>query len=105
MNHQTNNPTPINYYENGDVKVEKVDIDTSRCCYKEYYENRNLKSETPFFMNLQCGIQKEYYECGNLKSEIHYFMGKQMDAKKRYFRNGILKRQQRQTQTNESEGA
>lgn len=94
MNHKEAAPTPTSYYENGTIRLERVDIDNSRHYYNEYYKNKNLKSETPYFMNLQCGVKKEYYVCGNLKSETHFFMGKQMGTKKRYFKSGILKRQQ-----------
>lgn len=94
MNRQEVTPAPISYYETGTIKLERVHIDNSRYCYNEYYENKNLKSETPFFMNLQCGVQKEYYACENLKSETNFFMGKQMGTKKRYFKSGVLKRQQ-----------
>lgn len=95
MNHKKTDPTPINYYPNGNIKLQRVDIDNLNSYYNEYYENKNLKSETSSFMNLQCGIQKEYYDCGNLKTESDFFMGKQMDVKKRYFKHGGLKRQKK----------
>lgn len=57
---------------------------------REYYENGNLKSETPYLNNLKHGVAKSYYENGNLECEIPFDNDKRHGVEKEYDENGNL---------------
>jgi len=57
---------------------------------KEYYDNGNLKSETPYLEGIKHGVVKEYYESGTLKSETSYANRLLNGPAKKYDGNGKL---------------
>ncbi len=62
----------------------------SGCIEKEYYENGNVKYETPFKNNQLDGIRKGYYENGSLMFEAPLKNGKVEGIAKTYYQNGNL---------------
>ena len=64
------------YYENGQPKSETPYIDDKEHgIVKWYYENGQLKSETPYVNDKTHGIMKQYYKSGQLKAESRYVDG------------------------------
>ncbi|AQQ59352.1 hypothetical protein XJ32_03755 [Helicobacter bilis] len=73
------------------LKECKTEADKiSGCVVKEYDENGQLQSETPFKNDKQEGIEKAYYINGNLMAETPYKDNKINGIAKWYYENGNL---------------
>ena len=80
------------YYENGQVKSETPMVNGDVHGNKKwYYENGQLKCEIPFVNGKINGTWKEYYETGELKTETQYVLSKAHGIEKWYYENGQLK--------------
>ena len=60
------------------------------CVVKEYYDNGNLKAETPYRNGKAEGVGKFYKENGNLELEIPYKNGQMEGTSKIYYPNGDI---------------
>ena len=58
----------------------------------EYYQNGNIKSETPYKNNKINGILRAYYANGNIKSESNYIAGNQEGETKTYYKDGGIEK-------------
>ena len=75
------------YSSTSDSAINVADI------WKEYYENGQVKSETPLVNGDAHGISKSYYENGEPLADMPYVNGKIHGISKEYYKSGQLRKE------------
>ena len=60
------------WYETGELKIEEVFTTDMLLSSKEWFANRQIKSETPYKNGMIHGIRKTWYENGQLLRQCPY---------------------------------
>lgn len=74
-----------------EILEKEVKFGRTEGVIKIFYDNKQLKSESPYKDGKIDGLYKEYFESGSLKSEIEFNKGIQGNLSKTYYESGKLR--------------
>jgi len=81
----------VEYWQNGQKKIERIGNVNSTFYYKEYAENGNLVREGKFLNEQKSGLWKTYYgDSGKICEKMHYNSGQLDSTYQSWFHNGKI---------------